>query len=294
VPRSLWGHPEINYGGGLSHSPAFDRQGAMYIGTGDAGPIPGTNRYPWGSSRPGPNLYSFSVVKLDAKTGAIRWHYQLTPHGLCNWDVGAPVLARARGRNVVIVAGLSGIVVALDRETGELLWRRPVGIHNGHDNDGLVAMRGEYDKLKIPMTVYPGLLGGVFGSMSTDGSTVFVPVVNHATTLVDQINAEEDRAYTGELVALDLASGAVKWKRPFPSPPYGPTTATNDLVFAGTLEGTVYAFDAGDGREVWRESMPANLNAGFAISGGTLLVPAGYAEDETQTPALIAYRLSGN
>ncbi len=290
VPKHLWGHPEINYGGGLSYAPAFDERGGMYVGTGNAGPIPGTKRFPWGSSRPGPNLHSSSVVKLDARTGEVEWHYQVTPHGLCNWDVGAPIVTRAGGRDVVIAGGLAGVVVALDRETGELLWRRPVGLHNGHDNDGLLARRGETASLKTPMTVYPGKFGGVLGPMSTNGSTVFVPVVNTATVLREEGEAEETGDTTGELVALDLRNGEVKWKRRFESPLYGAATATNDIVFTAEFESAVHGFDAESGKPVWRESVPASLNGGLAISGSTLLVPAGYAQ-EAQTPVLLAYRL---
>jgi alcohol dehydrogenase (cytochrome c) len=293
VPRDLWGHPDINFGGGLSYAPAFDKRGAMYVGTGNAGPIPGTERYPWGASRPGPNLYTDSIVKLDAKTGRMRWHYQLTPHGLCNWDLGAPILLRAGGRDLVVTAGLSGIVVALDRETGRPVWKVPVGTHNGHDNDGLMAMRGEGAKLKTPMVVYPGRFGGALGQMSANGTTVFVPVANAATGLVNQRTAGQAGRASGELVALDVASGAVRWKHEFSSPLYGATIATNDLAFATSFDGTLYAFEAGGGREVWKESLPASINGGLAISGGTLLAPAGYAEGEGQEPTLSAYRLPG-
>jgi outer membrane protein assembly factor BamB len=290
VPRSLWGRPEINFGGGLSYAPAFDNQGFMYFGTGNAGPFPGTERYPWGASRPGSNLYSDSIVKLDAKTGELQWYYQLTPHGLCNWDLGAPVLVEAGGRRLVIGSGLSGIVVALDRETGRPVWKRPVGVHNGHDDDGLVAMRGGGAKLRTPMTVYPGKFGGVLAPVSTDGSTVFVPVVNGATVLNSQREATEAGSPRGELVALNVASGAVRWRHDFPAPLYGATTATNDLVFASSFDGTLYAFDGDSGGEVWSESLPASINAGLSVSGNTLLAPAGYA-GEGQTPELLAYRL---
>ncbi len=293
VPRDLWGHPDINFGGGLSYAPAFDAEGSMYIGTGNAGPIPGTERYPWGASRPGPNLYTDSVVKLDAKTGRLRWHYQLTPHGLCNWDLGAPILLRAAGRDLVVTAGLSGIVVALDRKTGKPVWKVPVGRHNGHDNDGIVAMRGGGARLKTPMLVYPGRFGGVLGQMSASGTTVFVPVTDAPTGLVDQRTAAQTRYAKGVLVALDAAGGEIRWKHEFPSPLYGATTATNDLVFAAEMDGTLYAFAGSDGRELWKESLPAGLNGGVAISGGTLLAPAGYAEGEGQEPTLSAYRLPG-
>jgi outer membrane protein assembly factor BamB len=290
VPKGLWGNPRLNYGGGTSYTPAFDGKGAMYIGVGSPGPVPGTAKHPWGDSRPGPNLYTSSVVKLDAKTGEVQWYYQLTPHGLCNWDVGSPVLVSSRGRDLVLATGLGGVVVALDRNSGKVVWKRSVGRHNGHDNDGLYAMRGEYSRLKTPMTVFPGQLGGVFSAVSTNRSTVFASVVNYATWLGDQRSSKPVGSPAGELVALDVASGDIDWKHSFRSPPIGPPTTVNDLVFATTLDGTLYAFNAANGGEVWSESLPAGINAGLAVTGDTLLAPAGYAE-AGQTPELLAYRL---
>ncbi len=107
-------------------------------------------------------------------------------------------------------------MIALDAETGKLLWKRPVGTHNGHDNDGLYAMRHEYSRLSLGETVYPGLLGGVIAPMATNGSTVFVPVVNHSVSFTSQTEPQESGPATGELVALDVATGAVKWDRNCP------------------------------------------------------------------------------
>ena len=212
VPKSLWGHRDLNFGGGLTHSPAFDGDGSMYVGVGNPGPIPGTKRFPWGSSRPGRNLYTDSVVKLDARTGQVQWHYQVTPHDVCNGDIGAPVLVRAGGRDLVIAGGKSGIVVALDRESGELVWRRAVGVHTGHDRIGLEAMRGDYSRLKTPMTIYPGKFGGVFAPLAVSGSAAFVPVINYGAVVLSQDKqAAAAGAITGELVALNLTSGAVRW-----------------------------------------------------------------------------------
>jgi outer membrane protein assembly factor BamB len=292
VPRSLWGNPDLNSGGGTNFAPAFDAEGAMYIGTGPPGPLPGTKRHPWGSSRPGPNLYTDSVVKLDARTGKLDWYYQLTPHTLCNWYVNAPVLIRSGGRDLVIAASLSGVVVALDRETGKLVWRRSVGKHNGHDNDGLLAMRGEYEKLSLPMTVYPGRYGGVLGQISTDEKTIFVPVVNGATRLTSQSDAVEVGSLTGEFVALDAASGKVKWIKRLRAQPYGAASVTNDVVFLPTFDDTLHAFNKEDGRELWRQRLPANVNGGLAISGSTILVPAGVAS-KPGAAALLAFRLPG-
>ena len=290
VPRDLWGNRAINYGGGLNYTPAFDDDGSMYFSVGIAGPIPGTEKFPWGSSRPGPNRYTSSVVKLDAKTGDLRWFHQVIPHGICNWNLGPPVLFRGGGRDLVIVAGRSGVVVALDRRTGEPVWRRPVGTHNGHDNDGLLAIRGEESTLKTPMTVYPGRFGGVAAPVSVSGSTIFVPVVNMATRIDSQTTGEDVGSGSGELVALDAVTGSPRWKKQFSSPLYGATTSTNDLVFAATFDGGLHALDSGSGEVIWEASLPAGSDTGLALSGNTLLVPAGYAQ-KGQVAQLVAYRL---
>lgn len=294
VPPGLWGNPALNFGGGLSQPPAFDGAGSMYFGVANPGPVPGTKRFPWGSSRPGPNLYTGSIVKLDAKTGELEWHYQLTPHAICDWDLqGPPILVKAGGRNLVIAAGKSGIVIALDRETGRLVWKQPVGIHNGHDNDGLYAMKGEYSELKLPLKAYPGALGGVNAPPSTDGAMVFLPVINQSTTLLSQTGVLVGRSRTGELVALDLETGAVEWARDFPSPALGNTTVVNDLVFVATLEGRVHAFDVDTGDRVWEAPLPAGTTAGVAVSGETLVAPAGAPVAPGQELQIVAYRLRG-
>lgn len=294
VPTSLWGNSGVNAGGGLWYTPAFDEQGSMYFGVGNPAPFPGTERAPWGSSRPGPNLYTDSIVKLNARTGKLEWYYQQTPHDLYDWDLqDPPILANVRGRPAVIAAGKVGFVVALDRTTGKPIWKRSVGIHNGHDQDPIYALKREYSKLHTPETVYPGELGGVIAPMATNGSTIFVPVVNHSVTFNKQEEPQENGSLTGELVALDANTGAVKWYHPFSSAAFGAATVVNDLVFATAFEGKVFAFDAETGGVVWEKQLPAGTNTGVAVSGDTVIVPAGTPVAESQHAELIAYRLGG-
>lgn len=296
VPEDLWS-PEnvsVNSGGGLWYTPAFDEQGYMYIGTGNPGPFPGTAQFPWGSSRPGPDLYTDSIVKLNASTGKLQWYYQLTPHDLYDRDLeDPPILANIGGRQVVITAGKGGFVLALDAQTGKLLWKRSVGIHNGHDNDGLYAMKHEYSKLHLPETVYPGLLGGVIAPMATNGSTVFVPVVNHPVTVTPQFETQEPGPSTGELVALNAATGAVEWDHKLPASAYGAATAVNDLVFVTDFAGKLFAYDASSGDLAWEAQLPAGTNTGVSVSGNMLIAPAGLALESGQTPEITAYRLPG-
>jgi outer membrane protein assembly factor BamB len=293
VPKGLWGDPQVNFGGGLSQPPAFDSEGSMYFGVDNPGPIAGTEEKPWGSSRPGPNLYTGSIVKLDSSTGKLDWYYQLTPHMLCDWDLqGPPVLISSGGSDLVVITGKAGIVVALDRDTGKLVWKRLVGTHNGHDNDGIHAMEGDYSSLKIPMTVYPGNQGGVLSPASTDGSTIYVPVVNNSSTLQSQESGKAGRSQTGEVVALDAGTGAIRWKRHLSGAAYGATSVANDLVFASTLAGTLYALETGTGDIAWQVKLPAWMIAGVSVSGDTLLAPAG-VEYESARPQMVAFRLGG-
>jgi outer membrane protein assembly factor BamB len=260
VPDSLWGDTEVNSGGGLWQPPSFDDKGFIYFGTGNPAPYPGTPREPLGASRPGPNLYTNSMVKLDAATGKMQWHYQQTPHDIYDWDFqDPPLLLDAGGRELAIGAGKSGIVVALDAKSGKPVWKRPVGTHNGHDEDNLLAMRGEASKIE-PGQVFPGTLGGVIAPMATDGKLIFVPVVDHPATLAASGELGEGASLIGELVALDAATGKVEWNQEFSSAAFGAPTVVNDVVFASSFEGTVYAFDAASGGELWVTTLPASIN----------------------------------
>jgi outer membrane protein assembly factor BamB len=295
APTDLWSsaHKNINSGGGVWYTPAFDEQGSMYFGTGNPGPFPGIEKYPWGSSRPGPDLYTDSLVKLNATTGKLQWYYQMTPHDLYDRDFeDPPILLNVNGRPTVIEAGKGGVVAAFDSQSGKLLWKRSVGIHNGHDNDNLYAMKHEYSRLKLPETVYPGLLGGVIAPMATNGSTVFAPVVNHPVSYTKQ-TPEENATGGGELVAIDTATGAVKWIHKFATSLFGAVTVVNDVVLATTFNGALYAFNATTGELIRELQLPAGINTGVAVSGNTVIVPAGLPIRAGEKPQLVAYRIGG-
>jgi outer membrane protein assembly factor BamB len=293
VPKDLWGDKKVNSGGGLWQPPSFDDKGFIYFGTGNPAPYPGAPGKPWGSSRPGDNRYTNSMVKLDAKTGKMEWFYQQTPHDIYDWDFqDPPLLIDAGGKQLAVGAGKSGFVVALDAETGKPVWKRLVGIHNGHDNDNLYAMKGEDSKIK-PGEVFPGVLGGVIAPMATDGKTIFVPVVNHSASITASGELGEGGEMTGEMVAIDAASGKVTWNQEFSSAAFGAPTVVNDVVFATSFEGSVYALDAASGGELWVETLPASINTSVSISGDTVIAPAGLASAEGQTPEIVAYRLGG-
>jgi outer membrane protein assembly factor BamB len=298
VPSNLWSnqHKNINSGGGQWDPPSFDGKGNLYVGVSNPAPFIGTTKFPWGSSRPGGNLYTDSIVKLDETTGRVLWHYQVTPHDIYDWDLeNSPVFGSANGKPVVIDAGKAGIVVAVDADSGKLLWRTPVGIHNGHDNDNLVAEKGLYSKLKTPETIEPGDLGGVESQLASNGRTVVAAVNNLPTTYTDQ-SVQHSKinftAGTGELVAIDVSSGTIKWDAKLKSSPYGAATIANDVVFTTTYDGNVYGFSMDTGKKVWSTKLPGGTNAPVAVTGDTLLTAASIAAPG-QTPLIAAFRLGG-
>lgn len=291
VPNDLWGDKKTNSGGGVWYPPSFDGKGFIYFGTGDPAPHPGTANEPWGSSRPGPNLYANSIVKLNAKTGKLAWHYQQTPHDVYDWDFqNSPILAQAGGREVAIGSGKSGIVTAVDAQTGKPVWSTPVGKHNGHDDDGLLAMRGQSSKIKTG-EVLPGNLGGVIAPPAADGSTVFVPIVNAGMMVTPSQQLSQTGGFEGGMAALDVKTGKVLWEKEYPQPAFGSPVVVNDVVFFATFDGTVRGLDVDSGGEVWTASLPAGSNSAVAASGDTLVVPAGIASAEGQQPSLVAFRL---
>lgn len=293
VPKGLWGKPKVNGGGGLWYPPSFDEEGFMYIGTGNPSPFPGVQGEPYGQSRPGANLYSDSLVKLDAKTGKLQWAYQATPHDLYDWDFqNPPILTKAKGREVAIGSGKSGLVVAVDAKTGKPVWKTAVGEHNGHDEDGLLAMRGETSKIKGGR-VAPGTLGGVIAPLAADSTTVFVPVVNHPIEVTGGTEISENSPLSGEFVALDVNTGKELWSQEFEGAAFGAPVVANDMVFFATFDGTVHGLDAKTGGEVWQASLPAASNTGVTISGDTLIVPAGLPTQEGQKAEIVAYRVGG-
>jgi alcohol dehydrogenase (cytochrome c) len=292
----LWGDPTRNGSGGMWHPPAFDEDGALYVSIVDPSPWPGTPEEPWARSRPGPNRWSNSIVKLDARTGRFIWGRQALPHDFYDWDLQCPViLATVGGRRVALTAGKMGIVYAFDADTGRALWKRPVGLHNGHDDDSARAMRGDYSNVGYGRRILPGDQGGVETQMASDGRTVYVPANNlyatyHSQTLPKMQNLDEG---TGEIVAIDIASGRVKWDRKLPHGMYGGASITNDLVFTTTWDGTVWALERESGRIVWRAPLPAGSIAPVSISGDTVLSAGGIRNGRDQRMEIVAFRLGG-
>jgi alcohol dehydrogenase (cytochrome c) len=299
--QDLWGKPGVNSGGGLWYQPSFDAQGNIYLGIGNPGPVFGTKSYPEGSSRPGPDLYTDSVVKLSP-AGKLLWYYQLTPHDLYDWDLqNPPVLTTANGRPVVIDGGKAGILIELDAQTGKLLWKRPVGAHQGHENDGVLTEHATPTSRGLLPEHYclePAVDGGVETELASNGSTTFAAVSDLAMPVTPAgfsapLAAQFEAVYkaTGEVVAVNQDTGAVDWDTLLPSSPYGAATVTNDVVLTTTLHGDLYALDATTGAILFKTPMSAGSNAQVAVDSDYVVTGAGVAVSSTQRDMIIAYKL---
>jgi outer membrane protein assembly factor BamB len=303
--QRLWGRPGINSGGGLWYAPSFDSQGNIYLGVANPGPLGGTSGYPWGTSRPGPNLYTDSVVKLSPQ-GKLLWYYQLTPHDLFDWDLqDPPVLTTAHGQPVVIDGGKAGVLVELNAQTGKLLWRLPVGVHNGHDQAGLLtehARPGAHLRLPAAFCLKPGGFGGIESQLASNGTTTYAAVNNLPMVItstsgyyVPSLNAllQAFNQANGELVAVDQNTGRPVWADPLPSSPYGGAAVTNNVVFTTTWAGYLYAVNAATGAILLKTPLSAGTNAPVAIDGDYVIVGASIVQSAHERPLIIAYKLGG-
>ena len=295
VPKSLWGDKKVNSGGGLWQPPSFDGKGSIYFGTGNPAPYPGTPQEPWGSSRPGPNLYTNSLVKLDA---ADRQDGVVLPADPArHLRLGLPGPAAADQRRRQGAGGGSGQVGRRrrprrqQRQAGlEASGRHPQRPRRRQPLRDARANTRRSSRAKC----LPGVLGGVIAPMATDGKTIFVPVVNLAASITASGELGEGGSPpTGELVAIDAASGRIVWNQEFNSALFGAPTVVNDLVFATSFEGSVHAFDTSNGGELWVGTLPASINTSVSIADDTVIAPAGLASAEGQTPEIVAFRLGG-
>jgi outer membrane protein assembly factor BamB len=304
--QNLWGNPAINSGGGLWDPPSFDRQGNLYLGIANPGPIGQSGwpkGYPWGTSRPGPNLYTDSVVKLSPQ-GKLLWYYQLTPHDLFDWDLqNSPVLTTAHGQPVVIDGGKAGIMIELSARTGKLLWKLPVGVHSGPQDTGLLTENATpataSSLLPAKFSLEPGVFGGIESQLATNGSTTFAAVNNLAVPLSVKGLTESSKAFeaaipkaTGEMIAVNQDTGKIEWDDKLPSSPYGAAAVTNNVVFTTTYSGHLYAFNAATGAILLNTPLSAGSNAPVTIDGDYVI--AGAAVPLSGKALIIAYKLGAH
>src|SRR5258705_10690866 len=202
----------------------------------------------------------------------------------------SPVLTTVNGRQVVVDGGKAGILIGVDAQTGKLLWKRPVGVHNGHDNDHVAAERGEFSKLHVPETIEPGDLGGMESQLASNGTSVFAAVNNLPALYKTKANSGVTFAPlntgTGDIAAVNEDTGAVKWDDKLPSSPYGGVTIANNVLFTTTFDGTLHGFNAETGAQVLSTKLSAGTNPPVIVSGDTVITAGSFPSGAGQSALL--------
>ena len=268
-----WGGDSYQRGGGsIWVAGTYDPESNLvFFGTGNPGPDMN------GDPRPGDNLYTCSIVALDADTGKLRWHYQNTPHDVHDWDsISDPVLAdvMVNGRKVpaVIQANRNGFFYALERASGKVLVAKAytkVTWADGIGADGRPILISGQGPSEEGTKACPGIGGGhnwqattfnpqtgwyYFGT--TEGCQIYYNTKMefregewYQASTAQGLPTEPQ---TGAVVALDPGTGAVKWKfEMLTSPSAGLLSTAGGLVFAGDPQGYVFGLDAKTGKSLW-------------------------------------------
>jgi alcohol dehydrogenase (cytochrome c) len=258
--------------GGAWQTPLVGGDGSVSFGIGNPYQSPAQ-----AIAHPSRQLYTDSEVNLDANTGRLRWYYQARPDDFQDYDMPAsPIAGEINGRPVVIGGGKMGYVYAMNADTGRLIWKTPVGEHNGHDNDSLEALEHR-STLKAPLTILPGSLGGVLTNMALAGNRVYLATIDLPLTypsLAYPVATTAAGPPAGEVEALSLATGKVQWDAKVADLPLGAVTVSNDLVLTTLSKGVLIALNRATGAIVYRQPLPNTTNAPIAVAGNTVVVPA--------------------
>jgi alcohol dehydrogenase (cytochrome c) len=275
--------------GGAWETPLVGADGSVTFGIG--------NPYQSAASAisdPSAQLYTDSDVNLTAATGKLRWYYQGLPNDFMDHDMQAsPIATTIGGAPAIIGSGKLGFVYAMNASTGRLLWKTPVGQHSRSDLYSTEALEHKLT-LKAPYTILPGDLGGVLTNMALADGTVYVAAVDLPFTLPKlsyPLGAPVGNG-TGEIEALNAATGKVEWDTRVSQMPLGAMTVSNDLVFTTLFDGFLIALNRTTGAVVYRLTLPAATNSPIAIAGNAILVPAGAPQllgATGGTPQLLAY-----
>ena len=287
-------------GGTVWNAMTFDPElNRVYVGAGNAGPYDPERRSPGG----GDNLYTASIVALDADTGKYVWHYQENPRD--GWDykstpniVMATLKLDGKPRKVLLHAPTNGFFYVLDRETGKFIsagattlinWAKGIDPKTGRpiENPNIRYETGATD-------IWPGTAGGHnWQAMSYSPKTglVYIPVQQQGTRFTRNAAEHTDDAYNimglvilpihdrypgdgkGKLVAWDPAAQKEAWSVQHDHLWNGGVLSTaGGLVFQGTADGGFNAHRATNGDRLW------NFNAGL----GVMAAPMSYSVNGKQ------------
>jgi alcohol dehydrogenase (cytochrome c) len=264
----------------------------IYWGTGNAS----SDFY--GEHRTGDNLYTSSIVALEAKSGKIAWHYQTVPHDVWDYDaayecilVDLPV--NGRPRKLLVHPSKSGYTFVLDRTTGEFVagWKYVDTLTWSTHLDG----KGVPQNRKEPVPDTPTLIcPNWFGGRSFNQAT-FSPktglLYNIGIEWCGEFIGQEQEMVPGRtwlggsikivpppsgkvvthIDAFDPVTGRRVWRKEEKYPLLAALVSTGgDLVFTGDPEGNFFALDARTGEKLWSFATGSGHRGGpisYAVNG---------------------------
>ena len=256
-------------------------------GTGNAGPDYN------GDNRLGDNLYSSSVIAVDADTGKLKWHYQFSPHDEFDWDATQiPVLAdvelNGSPRKVMLWANRNGVFYVLDRTNGQFLSGTSFVKTNwftGFDEKGRPTRAPGILPTLEGTLVYPGNQGGTNWynpSFSPVTGLFYIPAWENSSSVYrkgeDPPEFRDGQSFTGlgpgrstatddvfsSIIAMDPKTRQRKWtfRMAAPSTEGGVLTTASNVLFAGGRNGQFIALDARDGKLLWETNLGPSVSSG--------------------------------
>ncbi|HTV79716.1 MAG TPA: PQQ-binding-like beta-propeller repeat protein [Steroidobacteraceae bacterium] len=268
VGASSWSRPGTakTGGGGVWGAMTLDvTAGELFVPVGN--PWPDIDK----AYRPGANLFTDSIVVLDARTGALKWWHQGTPEDWMDLDmVAPPVLYRIAGaRDYLVFGGKDGYVTAVDRDTHQVLFRVPV----------TTIEHMPKEPTREGMKMCPGYAGGVewngpaFDRLNHSLVTgavdaCFIVKLGKASYAPGGMNfggsVEPVGPTTGWITSIDSVTGAVRWKFHTDKPVVaGITPTAGGVTFAGDLGGDLYVFDSRTGAVLDKVQTRGSLAGGL-------------------------------
>ena len=270
-------------GGSVWMTPAYDATSHnIFFSVGN--PSPDLD----GTVRPGDNLYTESIVAIDARTGEYKWHYQEVPHDVWDFDATSPpvIVKLKNGKTAVAEAGKTAFVYVLDAETGKLI--RKSDEFNKHENyfvqptaDGARMLPGANGGSEwSPPAVNPTL-----GYMYVLGLEQPMNYITHSAPLEkgklwlgSAFKAVPGEKQSGTFTAIDLNTGKRAWQVKTDQPMIGGALATaGNLVFTGEGNGHFNAYDARTGKTLWTFNGGAGCNAppvSYSVDGKQFIAVA--------------------
>ena len=273
-----------------SYDPASN---LTYWGTGN--PVPGYDA----ARRPGDNLYTSSVLALDAGSGKIGWYFQYTPNDNRDYDeTGTHILldtkVNGEDRKIVSHAGRNGFEYILDRGNGQFLkatqhvdqvtWTKGIDPKTGQPVEydpakdfQLYAEGPKANDDKVTRRVCPDTAGGTNywpASYSQKTRLIYIPALESCASITPDFAMHVKGNFAGgttggttggntsSITALDPSTGELKLRKTLPYPNFaGVLSTAGGIVVTALLDGTIVALDDQTLDELWSVNVGTGFNA---------------------------------